>query len=121
MSAGVTPPMPDFVIKDPKLLEAHRFTESLMADLSEDARRAHELQEIDEAIATWLGADLRALEHDGRPLWNGDPSQLSVREATADEAAKWHSSYKEAVASGEVDAGDEEWAAYLVPAIDPDD
>ncbi len=45
--------------------------------------------QLDEALNSWLGADLSTLEHDGQPVWNGDPDALHARAATVDEAATW--------------------------------
>ena len=84
---------------------------------------ADDIMEIEDALDTWLGSDLTCLQHDGRSLWDGkDRGQVSVREATADETAKWRSSYHDAVASGVTDSETTDWAVYLVSVSEePDD
>jgi hypothetical protein len=57
----------------------------------------------------------------GHPLWDGDRDALHVRKASADEAAIFRASREQAIREGELDAGDEDWVAFLVPVTDPTD
>ncbi len=64
-------------------------------------------------------ADLRGLEHNGRPLWNGE-STLLVREARPEEATAWQASFAQAYADGDADEEDrEDWATFLSEVVDP--
>ena len=70
-----------------------------------------------------LRADLTVLEHEGRPLWDGE-SGLLVREARPGEVSTWKASFARACADGDAD-GDadeedrEDWATFLVEVVDP--
>ena len=74
-------------------------------------QRAHHV--LDEALNSWLGADLTVRQHNGQPIWNGDPDALHARTATNDEAQTWHSAWPDrpTVAS---DADPEPRPVYLV-------
>ena len=76
-------------------------------------QRAH--GDLDEALNSWLGADLSILEHEGRPVWNGDPDVLHARSATAREAETWRDAWQDldAAIAG---SGDPPRPVYLVPA-----
>ena len=80
-----------------------------------DVQRIGDQREIDEALDTWLGQDLRTLRSHGVPLWSGGRASLHVREATPDEAQGWHEVLQREIDTGEEDAGDEDWLVYLVP------
>ena len=71
-------------------------------------------RDLDEALNSWLGADLSMLEHDGQPVWNGDPDALHVRSATSDEAETWRDAWQDRC-SGAPDAGAVAMPVYLVP------
>jgi hypothetical protein len=85
------------------------------------ARERMRKQAMDEALDTWLGEDLRRLESDGRPLWDGDRDALHVREASPEEVVVFKASREQAIREGELEAGDEDWVTFLVPVTDPDD
>lgn len=51
--------------------------------------------------------DLRSMQSDGRPLWNGDPSTLALRASTTEEAE----TFEDAMAEDEDDWADEEKTA----------
>ena len=66
-----------------------------------------------------LRADLLVLEHEGRPLWDGE-GDLFVREARPEEASAWQASFARACAEGDADEEDrEDWATFLLEAVDP--
>ena len=65
----------------------------------------------------WFKSDLRVLESEGAPLWDG-VSEIHIREAIEEERGKWDASRAQARIEGE-DADD--WVAYLVPVSDPTD
>nr|WP_321983908.1 hypothetical protein [uncultured Lichenicoccus sp.] len=77
--------------------------------LNVDRQRAH--RDLDEALNSWLGADLSMLEHEGRPIWNGDPDALHARTATSDEAEAWRGAWQH-----ERDPEDQLRPVYLVAA-----
>jgi hypothetical protein len=54
-----------------------------------------------------------------KSLWDGE-AEITVRPATSEEKAKWKASLDAAVASGDQDYGDTDWAIYLVPCIPSD-
>jgi hypothetical protein len=110
MSTDADAPMQDFVVHDAELLSAHRQMTELhntMKSIAPDLDKISDQREVDDALETWLGDDLKALQHHGVPLWNGDHSRLTSREATVDEASKWHHSRQKAVDEGEEGAGEE--------------
>ena len=72
-------------------------------------------RDLDEALNSWLGADLAMREHDGQPVWNGDPDALHVRTATTDEADTWHHAWRHRDV-GLPPAGVGPRPVYLVPA-----
>ena len=117
VSIGNMPPLEDSFATKPELLQALRATRDLEEQLPPDMRE----RAIDEALDTWLGKDLSTLESGGHPLWDGDRDALHVREASADEAAIFRASREQAIREGELDAGDEDWVAFLVPVTDPTD
>ena len=71
-----------------------------------------------------LRADLTVLEHEGRPLWDGE-SGLLVREARPGEVSTWKASFARACADGDADEEEEEEedrddrATFLVEVVDP--
>ena len=65
-------------------------------------------------------SDLKVLvDMDGKPLWDGK-SAIQVREATAEQDAKWKQSRDQSISDGEIDldAGNnpDEWNVYLLGA-----
>jgi hypothetical protein len=101
-------------------MTANRDSQALRDEMGDEVRRIGEQREIDEAMDTWLGEELMALTQDsGNPLWNGDRSVLTVREARTDEAAKRFISHQHAIDTGEEDAGTEDLCIYLVPTNEP--
>jgi hypothetical protein len=122
MSVDADVPMPDSLITNAEVMKAVRASRALRdeiaARLPGDIQEASYLHEIDEALDTWLGEDLLTLQHDdGVPLWSGDRDALHIREARVDEAARWHASRQKAIDEDELDAGDEDWLAFLVPLM----
>jgi hypothetical protein len=120
-SAGIELPLEDALLTDPDFLKQYRDSETLRKELASKMASMHpggpaefhhqvDVREIEEAVDTWLGTHFMTLR-----LWNGDKSQVSIRQARADEAAKWHSSYQQAIATGRQNAGNEDWAVYLGP------
>ena len=70
-----------------------------------------------------LRADLTVLEHEGRPLWDGE-SGLLVREARPGEVSTWKASFARACADGDADEEEEDRddrATFLVEVVDPTD
>ena len=66
-----------------------------------------------------LRADLTVLEHEGRPLWDGE-SGLLVREARPGEVSAWQASFARACAGGDADEADrDDRATFLVEVVDP--
>ena len=121
MSVDADGAIEDWVVADPLLLNAYRHTQEIEAKLPEHIRLYNYHCEIDEALDTWLGADLRALEHNARPLWTGKKRDLDIRAANLDEISRWHVSHREAINTGEIDAGEDSWLLFLVPMRDPTD
>jgi hypothetical protein len=80
---------------------------------------ADDIQEVEASFDTWLGQDLLVLEHNGKPLWNGDKENLQVREANPQEAATWRASSQRAIEDGE-DESEESHLAFLVDVTEPD-
>jgi len=81
-----------------------------------------DLRKIDDALATYLGQDLRIMEDGSRqPLWDGDDAHIHVRKATSDEAERWEHSLSAAVEAGEQEAGDASWVSFLVAVRNPAD
>jgi hypothetical protein len=121
VSAGADLPLPDWVATDPELMKTLRMTEQIRAQVPDDVKRAGEFIEIDQLLDTWLGNDLRVLEHNGQPLWTGDRNDIAIREARIEEADQWFASRREAVSNEDVDAGDADWVHFLVGVSDPTD
>jgi hypothetical protein len=121
VSIGDTPPLEDSLATRPELLQALRATRDLEERLPPDTREHVRRRALEEALDTWLGEDLSTLESGGQPLWDGDRDALRVREASADEAVIFRASREQAVREGELEAGDEDWVAFLVPVTDPTD
>jgi hypothetical protein len=71
------------------------------------------------AKADHLRGDLLVLEHEGRPLWNGQ-SELFVRETHPEEAARWEIAFAEMRQAGEA-SEPEDCATFLVEVRDPTD
>ena len=91
----------------------------VMVVAAEDWEEAREF-----ADSEALRADLTVLEHEGRPLWDGE-SGLLVREARPGEVSTWKASFARACADGDADEADrDDWATFLVKVaevIDPSD
>ena len=115
MSVDAEPLMPDQLTTNAELMKAQRDTRVSSHSLPADVQRVSDQREIDEALDTWLGHDLRTLRSHGVPLWNGGRANLHVREATPDEAKGWHEALQREIDTDEEDAGDEDWLVYLVP------
>jgi hypothetical protein len=64
-------------------------------------------------------ADLMALASGGLPLWDG-VVDIKVRRARPDEEARWRASHAKAIRRGDIEAGEQEWIAFLVALTDPD-
>jgi hypothetical protein len=86
---------------------------------------ADTLDEAAEAIESesTIADDLQVFQGmDGQPLWDGE-SELSLREAEAEEQAAWDSSIARAILEGEVEsrehAIEEGVVVFLVPAAGP--
>jgi len=89
---------------------------------SSDFQETLDLREIDDALAMYLGQDLRIMEDGtGQPLWDGDDAKIHVRKATSDEAEAWKHSLRAAVEAGEREASDASWVSFLVAVRDPAD
>lgn len=71
----------------------------------------------DIAKAGWLRDDLRVLESEGRPLWDGR-ARIRVREASDAEREIYRARCAAAVEDGDGDTG---MIIYLVPVSDPTD
>lgn len=63
--------------------------------------------------------DLMVLASGGLPLWDGI-ADIEIREALADEEARWRASHANAVRRGNIEGADQTWIAFLVPLSDPD-
>lgn len=122
MSIDADHPLEDFILRDPELLKAHRQTQAFIEQIRREpgVDAIADEREVNEALDTWLGEDLRALRTVGAhaPIWDGNPDELSFRGARTDEAEKWHLSRRLAIEMGELDAGGETWVRYLVPVQD---
>ena len=122
------PSIPDEVWKDPELAEAIRANVAYFAELEAIAPGCTQTCEwddpnkVDEALATWLGDDLKKRFLDGEPLWDGDANRIHVRNATPEEEDQWQRSCSNAEAAGHKEAGpDKNWLAFLVPTTGGDD
>jgi hypothetical protein len=107
ISTDTVPPMLDEFTTNAKLMQANRETEEFIDSLPDEVRRIGQRQEIDEAIDTWLGEDL--IEWG----WSGDHAALHVRDATTDEAGRWHISRQAAIDADAQEAGDEGWVIFV--------
>ena len=67
----------------------------VMVVAAEDWEEAREF-----ADSEALQADLMVLEHEGRPLWDGE-GELLVREARPEEASAWQASFARACGGGD--------------------
>jgi hypothetical protein len=80
---------------------------------------------VEDQLSGSVGEDLTVLEYAdeaGRPLWDGDPDQLVVREAQPEEADQWTAAFAKAVREGEADEEDRDsWAVFLIDVVDPTD
>ena len=71
--------------------------------------------------------DLMLLEDEkGQPLWNGDESELFIRQATPEEYRTWRRSYAATQDDPNIESMDgrdepDEWLVFLVPVHDPND
>jgi hypothetical protein len=110
MSTCVDPPIEEFIAHDPKLLATYRQQQAFLNGLPNDVHRRAEQQELDDAVATWLGDGLK-----GMGLWAGEPQRLTWRETSSEEADIWRASLQRAWDTGEQGVGDDSWFAYLVP------
>ena len=115
MSVDAGPLVPNQLITNAELMKAQRDTRALSDSLPADVQRINDQREINEALDTWLGQDLRTLRSHGVPLWSGGSASLLVRDATPDEAQGWHEALQRESDTDEEDAGDEDWLVYLVP------
>ncbi len=85
---------------------------------SEDDRGAAE-----ELATSSIGPDLLDFEEEGRPVWDGE-EELSVREATSEEAARWEQGRAEAQQDADAADGDDEgegsdgFAVFLIEVVD---
>ena len=80
---------------------------------------AETVSDIEESLDTWVGADQKVvLQHNRTPLWDGDKTNVYVREAWPEEAAVWNASLRRGISTGDHDYGDA-LAVYLVPVIVP--
>jgi hypothetical protein len=72
--------------------------------------------EISDALDTWLGMQLTGITTaDGKSLWNGEPESVEIREATSEEAERWHAARDDL-------EDEEDRPFFLVPVRDePDD
>ena len=72
----------------------------------------------EELLASSIGPDLLDFEEEGRPVWDGE-EELTVRDASPEEAARWEQDLAEA---GEDDgpggADDESRAVFLIEVVD---
>jgi hypothetical protein len=92
-----------------------------VSDPNDDFEELANLQEIDEALKTYLGEDLQAMTDaasPGRPLWDGNWENIHVRGATGEEAEIWKSSLLLAIQADEQEPGDTAWVAFLVDVKD---
>jgi hypothetical protein len=115
MSVDAGPLMPDQLTTNAEPMKARRDTRALSDSLPADVQRINDQREIDQALDTWLGQDLRTLRSHGVPLWSGGSASLHVRDATPDEAQGWHEALQREIDTDEEEAGDEDWLVYLVP------
>jgi hypothetical protein len=115
MSVDAGPLMPDQLTTNAEPMKARRDIRALSDSLPADVQRINDQREIDEALNTWLGQDLRTLRSHGVPLWSGGSASLLVRDATPHEAQGWHETLQREIDTDEEDAGDEDWLVYLVP------
>jgi hypothetical protein len=117
--------MPDDLVLNPKIRAAMTATNEVKAQVDalvvksggslEEFNDSIAIREIDDAVDSWLGADLLA-----KGLWNGEPDQVSARKATPDEAATWLRSQQAAIDAGDADAV-EDWLTYLVETAEDDE
>ena len=113
LSTDVEPPMEDHLTTNAALMQSNRdwrdLKDLMLANSDPLVRHAAAHLELDQALDTGLGEDLME-----RGLWRpGDRGAVRHREPTEEEAARWHASRQQAVATGEQDAGDEAWLVYL--------
>src|SRR5262249_43386404 len=82
--------------------------------------------EIEQALHTYLGDELTALEAEdrpGQPIWDGDRATISIRRATDAEAAVWRQSLTDREVRSEDDQAppnERDWLLYLVRVRDLD-
>jgi hypothetical protein len=116
MGAGVEPPMEDSLTTNAALMKAHRDLRAMEESLPADIQRISEVREIDEAIDTWLGEELQSFG-----LWDGDHAKLQVREADPSEAERWRVEIQNSIEAGDQDAGNDDFAVYLVSVTEETD
>ena len=121
ISAGVEPIVPDSLTAEAELMKAYRERRARLDHLPDEVQRITEHREINEALDTWLGTELRSMTYDGSPLWSGDRANLEIREAKTDEAQRWHASLQRAIETGERGALEEDWLIFLVPVSEIDE
>ncbi len=80
---------------------------------SEDDRGAAE-----ELATSSIGPDLLDFEEEGRPVWDGE-EELSVREATSEEAARWEQGRAEAQRNAVADEQEPDGFAVFLIEVDP--
>jgi hypothetical protein len=117
MPTDVEPAMEDTLTTNAELIRALRGARDSIKEIPEEAKELARLSEIDEALETWLGADLMTLQHEnGQVLWNGAYEAIHVRPAIEEEVARWQACRDEAVRSGDEEPADAETlVVYLVP------
>jgi hypothetical protein len=117
----------DAMLVNPNIRERLRLmrrAKSLWNDLAkrlridpDDSEVRISLREIDAALETYLGEDLRTMEdvaQPGRPLWDGKWKNIRVRRATDKEAETWKSSLLAAMRAGEQEPGEMDWLVFLI-------
>jgi len=89
---------------------------AVMAFPAEDEFKAYQFAESEATEE-----DLVVLHHNEAPIWDGE-SDLFVREAHAEEQAKWETAFAHALQSSNADPMDrDQWVAFLIPVTDPTD
>lgn len=118
MSANVEPLVEDHYLQDPNSRRLILETNKRLSEMEEtlgaqggDLTAHHygmALMEIEEAVDTWLGTDLRC-----DCGWKGVRNGLNVRPATPEEKAKWRASLEVAWRCEEQEPGDQDWVLLI--------
>jgi hypothetical protein len=77
----------------------------------------NEIHAEERAASKPFRADLKVLENEGRPLWDG-ADEILVRKALPAEEAQFDASRARAIKDKEIDV-DDDWLMFLVPVTDP--